>query len=189
MTRFLLTLAALCLLTASSVQADDSASTSKGLCAGDNISMFLVTKVAGAEDDSVEAGKTTCYRCKYGQRPMVMVFTRATDGKVPELVEKIDAAVADHSADELKGLVTLIGAESDALTAQAKAMAGKVSAKHVPIVVAKDAQNGPESYRINDQTAVTVVLVNHSQVVARHDFAADKVDVAAVIAQVNEMLN
>ncbi|EMI44046.1 hypothetical protein [Rhodopirellula sp. SWK7] len=186
MTRFLFSLAALCLFTATTVSADE---TSKGLCAGDNISMFLVTKVAGAEDDGVETGATTCYRCKYGQRPMVMVFTRSTDGKVAEFVKELDSTVAKHSDDQLKGLVTLIGGESDKLTGQAKEIAGKVAAKHVPIVVAKDTDNGPASYKLDDSTAVTVVLVNHSQVVARHDFAADAIDSAAVMTQVNEMLN
>ncbi|MCM2369548.1 hypothetical protein [Aporhodopirellula aestuarii] len=189
MTRILFSLAALCLFTASTVTADDSSDSSKGLCAGDNISMFLVTKVAGAEDDGVEAGATTCYRCKYGQRPMVMVFTRSTDGAVAKFVKELDSTVAKHADDQLKGLVTLIGGESEDLTSQAKAIADKTDAKHVPIVVAKDTDNGPASYKLDDQTAVTVVLVNHSQVVARHDFAADKIDSAAVMTQVNEMLN
>ncbi|MFG0291072.1 MAG: hypothetical protein ACF8CQ_23095 [Rhodopirellula sp. JB044] len=186
MTRILFSLAALCLFTATTVTADDA---SKGLCAGDNISMFLVTKVAGAEDDGVETGATTCYRCKYGQRPMVMVFTRSTDGEVANFVKKLDSTVAKHSDDQLKGLVTLIGGESSQLTDQAKEIAGKVDAKHVPIVVAKDTDNGPASYKLDDKTAVTVVLVNHSQVVARHDFSADNIDEAAVMNQVGEMLN
>lgn len=189
MTRYLLSLAALCLFTASSVSAAEPAASAKGLSAGDNISMFLVTKVAGAQDDGVETGATICYRCKYGQRPMVMVFTRSTDGSVTKLVKELDAAVAKHADDQLKGIVTLIGAKTDELTKQATEIADKVGAKHVPIVVAKDTSNGPESYQLNGETAVTVVLVNHSQVVARHDFAAGKVDTAAIIKDVNEMLN
>lgn len=189
MTRFLLSFAALCLFTASSVSAKEPAASSPGLSAGDNISMFLVTKVAGAEDDGVETGATTCYRCKYGQRPMVMVFTRSTDGSVTKLVKELDASVAKHTDEQLKGIITLIGAKTDDLTKQATEIADKVGAKHVPIVVAKDTANGPESYKLNGKTAVTVVLVNHSQVVARHDFAADQVDVAAIINEVNEMLN
>ena len=36
---------------------------------GDSIGAFNVTKLCGAEDDGVEAGKTLCYRCKNGKRP------------------------------------------------------------------------------------------------------------------------
>ncbi len=42
---------------------------------GDPIGAFYVTKVAGADEDGVPVGEELCYRCKYGSRPMVMVFT------------------------------------------------------------------------------------------------------------------
>lgn len=186
MTRFLLSLAALCMLSAPIVSAAEAA---KGLCAGDGVGAFLVTKVAGASNDDVDDGATLCYRCKYGQRPIVMIFTRTTDGSVSKLIEQVDAAVAKHSKDDLKGLVTLIGSEPSKLTAQGKAMASKLNDKNVPIVVAKDTENGPANYKLDAKTDVTVLLVNQSQVVSRHDFAADKVDVAAVMKQVKEMLN
>lgn len=191
MTRYLLSLAALCMLSAPIVSADEPTKdvADTGLCAGDDVGAFLVTKVAGAADDDVDDGATLCYRCKYGQRPMVMIFTRTTDGAVSKLVEQVDAAVAKHSKEELKGLVTLIGSEPTKLTVQGKAMASKLKDKNVPIVVAKDNENGPAAYKLDADTDVTVVLVNQSQVVSRHDFAADKVDVAAVMKQVNEMLN
>lgn len=191
MTRYLLSLAALCMLSAPIVSADESTkdAADKGLCAGDDVGAFLVTKVAGAANDDVDDGATLCYRCKYGQRPMVMIFTRTTDGSVSKLVEQVDAAVAKHSKEDLKGLVTLIGSEPTKLTVQGKAMASKLNDKNVPIVVAKDSENGPAAYKLDAKTDVTVVLVNQSQVVSRHDFAADKVDVAAVMKHVNEMLN
>ncbi len=214
MTRILFSLAALCLLTAPIVTADEPATankqcctkdsctkdccskesctkdcSTKGLSAGDDVGAFLVTKVAGAKDDNVDNGDSLCYRCKYGQRPMVIVFTRVTDGSVPKLVEQLDAAVAKHSKNQLKGFVTLIGKEQKELTSEGQAMASKLGDKNIPIVVAKDSENGPSNYKLDANTAVTVVLVNHSQVVARHNFAADKVDVAAVMKQVNEMLN
>ncbi|TWT75139.1 hypothetical protein [Allorhodopirellula solitaria] len=194
MTRILFSLAALCLIGSPIVSAGDATaskdSADKGLCAGDKVGAFQVTKIAGGEGDSVKEGSTLCYRCKYGQRPMVMVFTRGTEGSVAKLVRRIDAAVVKHSDDELKGLVTLIGKEPEALTNDAKAMAKKLkNKKNVPIVVAKDAKNGPDSYKLNADTAVTVLLVNHSEVIARHDFAADQIDVPAVMKQVKEMLN
>lgn len=193
MTRILFSLAALCLLSAPIVTANDTPAASKkatgGLSVGDDVAAFLVTKVAGANDDNVKNGATLCYRCKYGQRPMVMVFTHTTGDAVPKLVEKLDAAVAKHSSEQLKGFVTLIGNEPEELTRQAKTLATQFGDKNVPIVVAKDSKNGPASYKLDPGTAVTVLIVNHSQVVARHNFAADQVDVAAVMKEVDEMLN
>lgn len=194
MTRFLLSLAlvgcfAFTQVPTSTANAEDAATCNKGLCEGDAVGAFYVTKVGGAADDGVEAGQALCYRCKYGQRPMVMVFTRSTDGAVGELVQKLDASVAKHGDSQLKGLVTLIGGDESELTSKAEAMASAVNSKHIPIVVAKDSKSGPKNYKLADGTAVTVVIVNESQVVARHDFSADKIDVAAVVGKVNEMLN
>jgi len=194
MLRFFVPLVTLLFLVAPSISADEAATSSAGtsatgLLAGDNISMFLVTKIGGAEDDGVETGATTCYRCKYGQGPMVMVFTRSVDAMVPKLVKALDAEIVKRDGSPLKAVVTLIGSQPDALTKKAEALAGQVKSEQVPIAVAKDSANGPASYQIGRDVAVTVLLVNYSQVIDRHDFAADKIDVAAVMAQVNAMVH
>ena len=63
-----------------------------GLEPGKLIGPFDVVKCAGP-DDKVKVGDELCYRCKYGARPMVMVFSRTTDAKVAALVKKLDGAV------------------------------------------------------------------------------------------------
>lgn len=188
MTRLFLLAALACLMSAPVALADAGPEDSdKGLCKGDAIGAFYVTKVAGAEDDGVPQGEDLCYRCRYGQRPMVMVFARTTDGQVAKLVEKLDAAVADQKDLQLKSFVTLIGDSSEKLTDQAKKIAQQSSPKNVPIVVANDAQSGPRAYKLSD-SEVTVVLASDSQVVARHEFAADQIDITAVMKGVKQML-
>ncbi len=76
--------------------------------AGRSIGAFYVTKVAGATEDGVAVGDELCYRCKYGSRPMVMVFTRKDSGKVAEFVGQLDKAVGKHKEDQLRGLVTVM---------------------------------------------------------------------------------
>ncbi len=78
-----------------------------GVQPGDSIGAFDVVKCAGAVDDGVSTGDKLCYRCKYGSRPMVMVFTRTTDGKVADLVKKLDAVVAKNADDKLAAFVNL----------------------------------------------------------------------------------
>jgi hypothetical protein len=165
--------------------AADSAS---GLKQGDSIGAFYVTKVAGAEDDGVEAGKELCYRCKYGQRPMVMVFTRKNSDKVSQLVSQLDKAVDKHGDSQLRAFVTVMGDDQAELKNSAKEIAKTSEAKKVPVAVAADNANGPASYRLDPKADVTVIIANESQVVASHSFKADSVDSAAVMKEIEQML-
>ncbi|MEL6109663.1 MAG: hypothetical protein AAFU85_26945, partial [Planctomycetota bacterium] len=110
MSRLMMSFAVLGLLIGSVNAAD-----SECLKEGDAIGAFYVTKVAGAEQDGVEKGTELCYRCRYGSRPMVMVFARKSGGKVTDLVKELDAAIADNEGEELKGLLTLMGEDASAL--------------------------------------------------------------------------
>lgn len=184
MSRLFLTAALACAMASPAAFAADPATADKGLCQGDPIGAFYVTKVAGAEDDGVEAGEALCYRCKYGSRPMVMVFARQTSEPVAKLVKELDSAVASNGDAQLKSFVTLFGEKADSMKSEGK----KMAAKNVPVVVAKD-KNGPANYKLSDDAQITVVIANDSQVVARHEFDADKIDVAAVMSEVKQMLN
>ncbi|QDV61266.1 hypothetical protein [Crateriforma conspicua] len=155
---------------------------------GSQIGAFHVTKVAGAEEDGVEVGEKLCYRCRYGSRPMVMVFTRTTEGKLPEFVQKLDKAVESHQDAQLKGLVTLIGGESEQMKKSGEKFASAAKAKNIPVVVSDDA-NGPSSYKIPEDAEVAIVVANESQVVASHTYKADAIDIADVMKHVQEMLN
>jgi hypothetical protein len=163
--------------------------TEDGLKQGDAIGVFYVTKIAGAEDDGVEPGEDLCYRCRYGSRPMVMVFARETGGKVPELLKAIDTAVADSEEESLRGLLTLLGEDASALKEVAGEIATSSDVKMVPVAVAKEPKTGPMNYKLAADVPVTIVLAKDSQVVATHTFTAEKIDVDSVMKEVAEMLN
>ncbi|MEM6471351.1 MAG: hypothetical protein AAF802_17450 [Planctomycetota bacterium] len=187
MLRLLMSLAVLGMVLAPISSAADSG----GDClkAGDGISPFYVTKIAGAEDDGVETGKELCYRCRYGQRPMVMVFTRSADGEVGKLVKALDSAVQENESAELKGLVTFLGENRKGVENTAAKFAKSSGTKAIPFVVAEDVASGPSRYKIGEDAAVTVVVAKESQVVASHQFkSASDVDVAAVMGEVTKML-
>ena len=161
-----------------------------GLQAGERIGAFYVTKVAGADEDGVEQGEQLCYRCRYGSRPMVMVFARDTGGKLNDLVKEIDSAVEANQEAELKGLVTLLGEDASALKETAAKVVKTSGAKMVPVTVAKDNVAGPGNYKIDPNAAVTIVVANESKVVMAKKFKkADKLNVAAVMGTVKKMLN
>jgi len=147
---------------------------------GDMIGAFDVVKCAGTEADGVDLGTKLCYRCKYGNRPMVMVFSRKSDDSISGLVKKLDAAVEKNSDDQLAAFVNLLGDNEDALEAHAKELGKKVAAPRVPIVVPVEYENGPADYGINPDAEVTVILAVKGTVVANHAYGPGQLNKKAV---------
>ncbi len=159
-----------------------------GLKQGDPIGVFYVTKIAGAEDDGVDAGQELCYRCRYGSRPMVIVFARKTDGKLPDFMKVLDETIAKNEEANLKGLVALLGEDPEKLATDATSLLAKSKVKRVPFAVAKESQTGPLNYRLSPEAPVTIVVANDSQVVSSRTSNADAIDIDAVMADVKGML-
>lgn len=59
-----------------------------GLKPGDSPPPFNVRDITGPK-----AGKTLCYRCMYGARPVVTIFTRDIDENVANLIKEVDNQV------------------------------------------------------------------------------------------------
>ena len=169
------------LVTAASVNAEEAKS---GLKQGERIGAFDVVKCAGAEDDGVALGKTLCYRCKYGTRPMVMVFTRNPD-EVAGLVKQLDGAVAQNSDKGLKAFVNVLSTDRDAAEKQAKKI-GQGS-KNVPVVVPVEFENGPANYGINPKVETTVIIAEGGKVTA--SLALDNLDEQAAKKVLTEVQN
>ncbi len=173
---------------ASNVNAADLKS---GLQSGEAIGAFDVTKVAGAESDGVETGKTLCYRCRNGGRPQVMVFTRSADGKVVELVKALDSELKQYGEEKkLRAFVNLLSDSKDTASEQAKKLCAESKAENVPFVVPNEFENGPEDYGINAKAEVTVIVANSGKVVANYAVgSANELDVKAIVGDVEKMLN
>ncbi|EMI22546.1 putative secreted protein [Rhodopirellula maiorica SM1] len=188
MSRLLICSVLLFAVSLSNVLAAD-ASRDVGLKQGDPIGVFYVTKIAGAEDDGVDVEQEICYRCRYGSRPMVIVFARQIDGKLTKLVKELDAAVAQNEASHLSGFVTLLGEDAGKLKTLATELAEKTSAKRIPFAVAKESETGPLNYRLSADAPVTIVVASDSQVVSARAYATSEIDVEAIMADVKSILN
>lgn len=147
---------------------------------GDAIGAFDVVKCAGSEDDGVKLGSELCYRCKYGNRPMVMVFSRKADESLTGLVKKLDAAVEKNADEKLAAFVNLLGDNHGALEDNAKKLGKKVNAPNVPIVVPVEYENGPADYGINPAADVTVILAVKGKVVANRAYGPGQLNEKAV---------
>ncbi|HEX5443381.1 MAG TPA: hypothetical protein VFW87_06120 [Pirellulales bacterium] len=143
-----------------------------GVQKGESINPFDVVKCAGSTEDGVELGDKLCYRCKYGNRPMVMVFSRKADENVASLVKKLDAAVEKNAEEKLAAFVNLLGDNEEALESHAKELGKKASAPNVPIVVPVEYENGPADYGISPDAEVTVILAVKGKVVSNRAFGS-----------------
>jgi hypothetical protein len=155
---------------------------------GDAVGVFYVTKVAGAVDDGVVPGEQVCYRCRYGSRPIVMVFARRTGGRLTELVRRLDRAVAINRRSSLKGMVTFVGGDATELKQRAASVAEEAAVKKVPVVVAQETETGPANYKLPADAAVTVVVAKDSQVVTTHTYDEDNINVSEVMTEVQQIL-
>ena len=138
---------------------------------GDQVGAFTVTKVAGNPDDGVEAGKSLCYRCKMGARPVVMVFARTADAKLAKLLKKIEEEVEEHQSEKLTSFVNMIGTDADAMKKASADFVAKHGIKRIAFVVPEDAQHGPPEFKIAPDADVTVVCYKGGTVKANHAFA------------------
>jgi hypothetical protein len=162
-----------------------------GLQPGQPIPAFDVLKCAGAADDGVKVGTQLCYRCKYGARPMAMVFTRSASESIAKLASKLDETVAKNEGQQVKAFVNLLGENREDLEAKAKEFGSKNKLANVPVVVPIEFENGPDNYGINQKAEVTVLLATGGKVVASHAFGKGELDekaVDAVLADVAKQL-
>jgi hypothetical protein len=173
-----------------SAMADDLKS---GPQPGDGVEAFDVVKVAGNPHDGVADGDKLCYRCRLGSKPVVMVFSRKADDRLAALIKELNDTLPKHDDQKLSSFVNLIGSkDSDALKATAKKFGEKTKLEHVAIVVPEESENGPESYRINPDADVTVLIYRDGTVAANHTFAPGKLDakgIASIIADTAKILN
>lgn len=152
---------------------------------GDSVGAFIVTKVTGNPDDGVDDGKSLCYRCKMGQRPVVMVFARSADEKFAKFLKKLEGELEEHADDKLTAFVNMVGTDADSLKKAAADFVAKHGIKRVAFVVPEDAKDGPADFKIAPDADVTVVCYKGGEVMANHAFAKGQLSddkIAAVVA-------
>ena len=171
-------------LVAGTAMAEDLKS---GLQPGQGIGAFDVLKCSGAADDGVKVGAQLCYRCKYGARPMVMVFSRSNDENIAALAKKLDAAVAENADRKLAAFVNLLGEDREELESAATKLGNANKLAKVPVVVPVEFDNGPGDYGINPKADVTIILASGSKVKANHAFAKGELNEKAIAGILNDI--
>lgn len=171
------------LMMTSQAQAGDVKS---GLQVGDYPGAFNVTDITGPS-----AGTKLCYRCQYGNRPVVSIFTRKMDDNVVKLVKEIDALVQKNGEDKkMAAFVTLLTDDPDAAEGSLKTVADKNEIKAVPLTVFENTI-GPAKYKIDEKAEVTVMMWVESDVKVNYAFAAGEFNgdaLAKIVADTTKIL-
>lgn len=139
---------------------------------GEYLGPFTVTKAAGAESDGVEVGQQLCYRCRMGNRPMVMVFAHQTDTALAGLVKQLDNVVAKNEEKKMGSFVSLLGDKPKQLAETAKQFVETHKIEHIAFVVPAEHTAGPKSYKLNSDADVTVLIYRQGKVMANYAIPA-----------------
>lgn len=137
---------------------------------GSTVNSFFVRAVTGPHRN-----RSVCYVCRYGARPVVMVFIQKVDPKLPALLKAIDEKVDDNRVTGLRSFGVLITDESSRAVPVLQTMAFDERIR-MPLTAATTAVAGPGGNRLHRDAATTVVLYRKQKAVANLAFRHGKLD-------------
>ena len=123
-----------------------------GLPVGSDVNAFYVTDVTGPA-----AGTKLCYRCRYGNKPVVSIFARDVNAEVTSLIHEVDGVVGKNQGQDMKGFVVLLTDEPEAKNDALKKVAADAKVSNVPLTTF-DGAAGPRDYKIAEDAEVTVMM-------------------------------
>lgn len=158
-----------------------------GLQVGDYPDAFYVTDVTGPS-----AGEALCYRCQYGPRPVVSIFTRSLNDNVKKLVSQIDQVVGrNYEEQRMAAFVVLLSDEPKDHEKALVDIAKQSKLTHTPLTTYKTA-SGPRKYRIHENAEVTVIMWVDSDVKSNHVFTEGQLNeksIRQVVADTEKILD
>lgn len=171
-------------LLVTAVAAADSKSAT--LQVGDAVEAFYVKDVTGPA-----AGTELCYRCRYGNRPVISVFTRKVTEPLAALVQEVDGTVGQHADKNMAGFVVVLTDDPAGQEESLKKLAKDHGIKHVPLTTFNDV-GGPRNYKLARDAEVTVMMwvdgkLQVNETLKSSELSKEKI--AAVLKQSDKLLN
>ena|SRR5687768_3423918 len=157
-----------------------------GLAVGDAPGAFNVNDVTGPSK-----GKSLCYRCQYGNRPVVAVFARDVNDDLAKVIKDVDGIVEKNKDKKMAAFVVVLSEDADKLAPKLEELAKKNGIKNVPLTTF-DGAAGPEDYNISKDADVTVLMWNKSEVKANVALAKGGLDAKAakkIVAEAEKLAN
>jgi len=156
-----------------------------GLQVGEAVNAFYVKDVTGPA-----AGTKLCYRCRFGDRPVVSIFARGVDGEVAHLIKDIDGVVGANSENDMKAFVVLLSNEPEASEGQLKKVAADTKVANTPLTTF-DGAEGPRDYKISQDAEVTIMMWVDGKLKVNESFKEGELTkdkVAGVVSKTSEIL-
>jgi hypothetical protein len=124
-----------------------------GLEKGGKVPAFYVKDITGPAKD----GEELCYRCRYGNQPVVAVFAKEMTDEVAALTKELDGVVAKNRDQKMAGFVVLMATEPEKAAPSLAKTAEKMKIEQLPLTTFKGTE-GPKGYKINEKADVTVMM-------------------------------
>ncbi len=124
-----------------------------GLEKGKSVPPFVVKDITGPAKD----GDELCYRCRYGNQPVISVFTKEMSEEVAQLSKELDNVVAKNRDQKMAGFVVLMSDEPEKAESSLTAAAAKHKISQMPMTTFSG-MKGPDGYKINSKADVTVMM-------------------------------
>lgn len=147
---------------------------------GESVGAFNVVDVTGPS-----AGEKLCYRCRYGNRPVVSVFARKMTPEVAALTKEIDGVVGSNADKKMAAFVVMLTDQPEATESALKNVAKEQGIKNTPLTTFEGAA-GPEGYKIGQDSEVTVMMWVKGKVAVNKSFKAGELTKDAVAASVKD---
>lgn len=141
---------------------------------GERVPEFYVRAVTGPH-----MGKSVCYVCRHGDRPVVMVFLRKVGQEQITLLKDLDTLLDSNRASGLRGFGVLVTDDQKQSVSilQTASFDAKLS---IPLTVASSQIEGAQHQNLSMEAEVTVVCYREQKVVSRFAYRAGELDDDAV---------
>lgn len=124
-----------------------------GLEKGAKVPAFNVKDITGPAKD----GDELCYRCRYGNQPVVTIFAKEMTDEVAALTKELDGVVAKNRDQKMAGFVVLLSDDPAKAAPSLTKTAEKMKIQQLPLTTF-DGAAGPKGYKINQKADVTVMM-------------------------------
>ncbi|SFI14122.1 hypothetical protein [Planctomicrobium piriforme] len=158
----------------------------EGLEVGSPVGAFYVKDVTGPA-----AGTKLCYRCRYGDRPVISIFARDVNGSVSSLIHEVDAVVGKNQNQDMKAFVVLLTDEPEAGEEALKKVASEARVANTPLTTF-DGQAGPAPYKISKDAEVTVMMWVDGKLKVNEAYKAGELTqekIASLVGKTSQIVN
>lgn len=170
---------------ADAAETTESKPLESGPKSGSVVHSFFVRAVTGPHRN-----RSVCYVCRYGARPVVMVFIQKVDPKLPALLKAVDKIVDENRVTGLRSFGVLVTNESSRAVPVLQTMAFDERIR-MPLTAATTAVAGPGGNRLHRDAATTVVLYKEQKARTNLAFRFGKLDdeaIGDVLVRIKELL-